>query len=87
MLDQQDLQAIKAIIQGETEPIKKDIAQMKADIEQLKNEVSDMKEDIAQLKEDTEITRDVTNSIGEWIDFYFKEDRPYPIPEEPRKIS
>ena len=49
------------------------------DIALLKEDVSLLKEDVSQLKEDTMITRDVTNSIGEWIDFYFKEDRPYPV--------
>jgi len=62
-----------------------------AQINGLRSEINDrfdkIESDIEQLKEDTEITRDVTNSIGEWIDFYFKEDRPYPIPDNVRKLG
>lgn len=80
MLDQQDLKQLSDLFEAQLKPIKEDISQLREDVSQLK-------EDVEQLKEDTEITRDVTNSIGEWIDFYFKEDRPYPIPEESRKIG
>ncbi len=41
-----------------------------------------MEEDIAIIKEDGQITREVTNDIGEWVDYYFHEDKPYPIDKE-----
>lgn len=61
MLDREDLQAIKALLKEELDPIKADIAELKKDTAQ-------MKEDIAQLKEDTEITRDAANSRLAWAD-------------------
>lgn len=87
MLDQKDLQQLSELFAAQLKPIKDDISQLKEDVSQLKEDVSQLKEDVEQLKEDTEITRDVTNSIGEWIDFYFKDDRPYPIPENARKLG
>lgn len=87
MLDQQDIRQLSELFEAQLKPIKEDISQLKEDVSQMKEDINHLKEDVEQLKEDTEITRDVTNSIGEWIDFYFKEDRPYPIPEESRKIS
>ena len=96
MLDQNDLQAIAALIKNEVEPINKrldsmekdmsdlksDLSTMKHDISTLQSDVAEMKEDIEVIKEDCEITRAVTNDIGEWVDFYFHEDRPYPIDKE-----
>ena len=62
-------------------------SEMNEKFDRVDQRLDNIEEDIQQLKEDTEITRDVTNSIGEWIDFYFKEDRPYPIPENAKKIG
>lgn len=80
MLTTDDLQAIKAIMQEETKTINNRL-------DKIETRLDNIESDIEQLKEDTEITRDVTNSIGEWIDFYFKEDRPYPIPDNVRKLG
>ena len=86
MLTAEDLLAIRGIMQEEIKPVNDRLDRMETrldaveeDIALLKEDVSLLKEDVSQLKEDTMITRDVTNSIGEWIDFYFKEDRPYPV--------
>lgn len=35
-----------------------------------------------KIEEECEITRDVTNKIGEWVDYYFHDDRPYPLDED-----
>lgn len=101
MLTAEDLQAIKDILREETNPIngrldtienRLDTVDKRLDtvdkrLDMIETDIAVMKDDIEQLKEDTEITRDVTNSIGEWIDFYFKEDRPYPIPDNARKLG
>ncbi len=96
MLDQNDLQAIAALIKNEVEPINKRLDNMENNISDLKSNVAkidsrldkietrldNIEEDIEVIKEDTEITREVTNNIGEWVDFYFHDDRPYPIDKE-----
>lgn len=41
-----------------------------------------MDKKLAPIKEDTEITRDTVNSVVEWIDFYFRDERPFPVDED-----
>ncbi|MBD5104021.1 MAG: hypothetical protein HDT47_04050 [Ruminococcaceae bacterium] len=82
MLTQEDLQAISQLIKNEVEPIKQDISSMKKDISDLKSDVAEMKEDIAAIKEDGEITRENTNEIGKWIDYYFNDNMPFPVSDE-----
>ena len=82
MLDQNDLKAIAALIKNEVEPIKQDISELKINVANIDSRLDKIEEDIEVIKEDTEITREVTNNIGEWVDFYFHEDRPYPIDKE-----
>ena len=89
MLDQNDLKAIAALIKNEVEPIKQDISELKINVanidsrlDKIETRLDNIEEDIEVIKEDTEITREVTNNIGEWVDFYFHEDRPYPIDKE-----
>ncbi len=72
MLTNEDLQALSQLIKNEVEPIKQDIANMKDEIN----------ERLDKIEEDCEITREVTNKLGEWVDFYFHDDKPYPLDEE-----
>ncbi len=65
VLTQEDLQAISLLIKNEVEPINKRLDKIEQTLE--------------QVKEDGEITRDVTNKLGEWVDFYFHDDKPYPV--------
>ena len=96
-MTQEDLQAIRAIMQEEIEPIKADLLKfqietnerfdkmdsrldkMDARLDKMDERIDRIQEDIEEIKENGEITRAVTNSIGEWIDYYFQEDRPYPV--------
>ena len=89
MLDQNDLQAIAALIKNEVEPIKQDISELKINVanidsrlDKIETRLDNIEEDIEVIKEDTEITREVTNKIGEWVDFYFHDDKPYPLDED-----
>ncbi len=96
MLYQNDLQAIATLIKNEVEPINKRLDNMENDISDLKSNVVKMdsrldkietrldniEEDIEVIKEDSQITREVTNDIGEWVDYYFHEDKLYPIDKE-----
>ncbi len=82
MLDQNDLQAIAALIKNEVEPINKRLDNVDSRLDKIETRLDNIEEDIEVIKEDTEITREVTNNIGEWVDFYFHEDRPYPIDKE-----
>lgn len=38
-----------------------------------------LEEDIEVIKEDCEITRDGTNHLGEWVEYYFGDIMPYPL--------
>lgn len=82
MLDQNDLQAIAALIKNEVEPINKRLDNVDSRLDKIETRLDNIEEDIEVIKEDTEITREVTNNIGEWVDFYFHDDRPYPIDKE-----
>lgn len=89
MLTQEDLQAISQLIKNEVEPInkrldnmEKDISDLKSDVSNLKSDVEEMREDIAAIKEDGEITRENTNEIGKWIDYYFNDNMPFPVSDE-----
>ncbi len=72
-LTAEDLQAIRAIIKEETEPIKADI------------EV--MKEDIEVIKEKTEIIRGATEEIIEWFSTYQRGDKEKPFPARESDIQ
>ena len=37
-----------------------------------------IEERLDTIEENTEITRDVLNSVVEWIDIYFRKDYPFP---------
>ena len=75
MLDQNDLQAIAALIKNEVEPINKRLDNMDQRLDKIE-------ERLEKIEEDGEITREVTNKIGEWVDFYFHDDKPYPLDED-----
>lgn len=89
MLTQEDLQAISQLIKNEVEPINKRLDSMDSRLDNMDSRLDKMderldrmEEDIATIKEDSEITREVTNKLGEWVDFYFHDDKPYPLDEE-----
>lgn len=82
MLDQNDLQAIAALIKNEVEPINKRLDNVDSRLDKIETRLDNIEEDIEVIKEDTEITREVTNKIGEWVDFYFHDDKPYPLDED-----
>lgn len=68
MLSKNDLQAISELMESKLEPLNK--------------RFDKIEERLERIEEDTEITREATNSIIEWIDFYFKEEKPFPIENE-----
>lgn len=89
MLDQNDLQAIAALIKNEVEPIKQDISDLKINVakmdsrlDKIETRLDNIEEDIEVIKEDCEITRDGTNNLGEWVEYYFGDVMPYPLDKE-----
>ncbi len=82
MLDQNDLQAIAALIKNEVEPINKRLDNVDSRLDKIETRLDNIEEDIEVIKEDSQITREVTNKIGEWVDFYFHDDKPYPLDED-----
>lgn len=77
-----ELKSDVAVMKEDISSLKSDVVVVKEDISSLKSDVSDIKEDIEEIKENCEITRTVTNDIGEWVDFYFHDDKPYPLDED-----
>ncbi len=75
MLTNEDLQAISSLMDKKLEPIN-------TRLDNMDQRLDRMEEDIAIIKEDGQITREVTNKIGEWVDFYFHDDKPYPLDED-----
>lgn len=89
MLSQEDLQAISQLVKNEVEPINQRLDKMDNRFDGIDNRLDGidsrldkLEEAAEELKEDTEITRDVTNSIGKWIEYYFGKDKPFPIDED-----
>ena len=75
MTDKEMLEAVRAIMKEELEPVKEDIsslkedtAVLKTDVATLKTDVSSLKEDTAILKEESSITRTAVNKLLDWAD-------------------
>lgn len=75
MLTNEDLQALSSLMDKKLEPINKRL-------DNIESRLDNIEEDIEVIKEDGQITREVTNKLGEWVDFYFHDDKPYPLDED-----
>ncbi len=82
MLTKEDLQAISQLIKNEIEPINKRLDGMDQRLDGIDQRFDKIEETLEEMKEDAAITRDVTNSIGKWIEFYFGKEKPFPIDED-----
>ena len=82
MLTQEDLQAISLLIKNEVEPLYKKIDNMESRLDKVDSRLDKIEETLEEVKEDGQITRDVTNSIGEWIEFYFGKEKPFPLDKD-----
>lgn len=89
MLTQEDLQAISQLIKNEVEPIhgrldKMDdrLDRMESRLDKVESRLDSIEETLDEVKEDGQITRSVTNAIGEWIEFYFGKEKPYPLDKD-----
>ena len=96
MLTQEDLQAISLLIKNEVEPLYKkfDNVEIRLDnvdgrldnvdsrLDKVDGRLDKIEETLEEVKEDGQITRDVTNSIGEWIEFYFGKEKPFPLDKD-----
>ncbi len=80
MLDQEDLKAISSLMDSKLEPINKRLDGMDSRLDKIE-------ERLDKIEEDGEITRDVTNKLGEWVDFYFHDDMPYPLDDSNLKFA
>lgn len=81
-LTKEDLQAIKAIIKEETDPIKNDICALRKDVAEIKAEITDIKADIEDIKEYAEITRVSANESTAWLRKWSGKDKPFPVDDE-----
>lgn len=89
MLTQEDLQAISMLIKSEVEPIKTEMSHINerldgidGRLDGIDERLDNIEQTMEEMKEDAAITRDVTNSIGEWIDYYFADEKPYPLDKD-----
>ena len=51
-------------------------------LDKVDSRLDKIEETLEEVKEDGQITRDVTNSIGEWIEFYFGKEKPFPLDKD-----
>lgn len=82
MLDQNDLQAIAALIKNEVEPINKRLDNMDTRLDKLEKNVIAIKRDIKVIKQDAEITRVTANELVKWVDYNFHDTMPFPVNDE-----
>ena len=75
-MTQQDLDAIRAIVQEETraiiqkelEPIHERLDNMQGQINGMQGQINDIKDQLDEMQEDTQITRGAVNALCEWAD-------------------
>lgn len=65
MLTKEDLKLLSEMMDSKLEPINK--------------RLDKMDERLDKIEYNTEVTREVVNSIVEWIDVYFRKDYPFPV--------
>ena len=89
MLTQEDLQAISLLIKNEVEPLYKkfDDVESRLDkvdsrLDKVDSRLDKIEETLDEVKEDGEITRFATNSICEWIEYYFGKEKPFPLDKD-----
>ena len=82
MLTREDLQAISQLIKNEVEPINGRLDKMDGRLDKVESRLDSIEETLDEVKEDGQITRSVTNAIGEWIEFYFGKEKPYPLDKD-----
>ena len=78
-LTTEDLQAIKAIIKEETDPINQRLDKMDNRLDKIENDITEMKADIEEIKEYAEITRVSANASTEWLRKWSGKDKPFPV--------
>lgn len=81
-LTKEDLQAIKAIIKEETDPINQRLDKMDDRLDKIENDITTMKADIEDIKEYAEITRVSANASVEWLRKWSGKDKPFPVDDE-----
>lgn len=51
-------------------------------LDNIESRLDNIEEDIEVIKEDCEITRVSTNELVKWVDFNFRDERPFPISDD-----
>ena len=80
-MTQEDLQAIRAIMQEEVKPINERLDKVDKRLDKMETQINKVQKDIKELKRETKVTRQTTNFIGDWIQFHF-DDKKYPVTKE-----
>lgn len=68
MLTQEDLKALSSLMDNKLEPINK--------------RLDHIEETLEEVKEDGKITREVTNMLVQWVEFYYGKEKPFPVDED-----
>ena len=68
-MTQQDLDAIRAIVQEETRTIiQKELEPIHERLDNMQGQINDIKDQLDEMQEDTQITRGAVNALCEWAD-------------------
>ena len=65
----QELQAIRAIIQEELKPMREDLAEVKEDLEEVKEDLAEVKEDLSEVRSGVNTLLDWADKVGDSISF------------------
>ena len=72
MLDEKDLQAIKALFNEEMDkklqPVNNRLDRMESRLDSVDARLNKIEEDLAEVREHAEVTRDATNYLVEWVE-------------------
>ena len=68
-MTQQELDAIRAIVQEETRAIiQKELEPIHERLDNMQDQINDIKDQLDEMQEDTQITRGAVNALCEWAD-------------------
>ena len=67
-MTQQDLDAIRGILQQELKPVNERLDNMQGQINGMQGQINGIKDQLDEVQEDTRITRGAVNSLCEWAE-------------------
>lgn len=83
MLTPEDVQLLSELLDKKLDdrlkPINEHLESIDEHLETIDERLDSVEERLDTIEENTEITRTVLNEVVKWIDFYFRNEYPFPV--------